>query len=310
MKRVIQCSILVFMLLLAAGCGLHEHKEKPKYQLYYINEKETTLVPAPYEPKQEDTKSMVTEVIALLQHPTEEEHHQGLLLQDITIKSQKIAKQRVTIDFSQSYQKMDNTREILVRAGFVKSLIQIPNITEVEFSLEGQPMIDSQGNTYPVMTAETFVENEGKNINTYLGTTLNLYFANQAGDKLVKEQVKVYYSSNVPLEKVIVEQLLKGPRESGHQRTLPAETKILSVAISEGICYVNLNKTFMDTASTAGLNEEIPIYSIVHSIMDACDVTRVQIAVNGETKLTFRENINLDHFFTRNYDLLEEESNE
>lgn len=310
MKRVFQCSILVFMLLLAAGCGLHEHKEKPKYQLYYINEKETTLVPAPYEPKQEDTKSMVTEVIALLQHPTDEEHHQGLLLQDITIKSQKIEKQRVTIDFSQSYQKMDNTREILVRAGFVKSLIQIPNITEVEFVLEGQPMIDSQGNTYPVMTAETFVENEGKNINTYLGTTLNLYFANQAGDKLVKEKVKVYYSSNVPLEKVIVEQLLKGPRESGHQRTLPAETKILSVAISEGICYVNLNKTFMDTASTAGLNEEIPVYSIVHSIMDACDVTRVQIAVNGETKLTFRENINLDHFFTRNYDLLEEESNE
>ena len=156
------------------------------------------------------------------------------------------------------------------------------------------------------MDGDTFVENEGKNINSYLFTTLDLYFTNETGDRLKKEQVKVYYSSNVPLEKVVVQQLIKGPRQDGTYPTLSPDTKILGVSISEGIGYVNLDKTFLDQTLT--VQESIPIYSIVNSLVDACHVTKVQISVNGETKKTFRESVDLDQFFSSDYSLVEEAS--
>ena len=69
---------------------------------------------------------------------------------------------------------------------------------------------------------------------------MTLYFTNESGDGLTAEQRNIYYSTNVPLERVVVEQLVKGPAQAGHYAVLPPELKILSVTVSEGICYVIL----------------------------------------------------------------------
>ena len=65
------------------------------------------------------------------------------------------------------------------------------------------------------MTQETFVENSGKQINDYKYISMDLYFSDETGEKLKSENRALYYSSNVPLERVVVEQLIKGPQESG-----------------------------------------------------------------------------------------------
>lgn len=67
------------------------------------------------------------------------------------------------------------------------------------------------------MYAESFVENPGEQINTIQNTNLTLYFSNQAGDGLVKETRRVHYSSNISLEKLIMEQLLEGPESKEWQ---------------------------------------------------------------------------------------------
>ena len=53
------------------------------------------------------------------------------------------------------------------------------------------------------------------------------------------------------------------------------------------------------------IQQEIPIYSIANSLIDAGNVTKVQISVNGETKLTFRESMRLDQLFEKNMELVE-----
>ena len=102
----------------------------------------------------------------------------------------------------------------------------------------------------------------------------------------------MYYSSNVPLEREVVERLLKGPNSEELKPTLSPNTKILGVSIVEGICYVNLDKSFL--SDTMDVQEELPIYSIVNSLTDACNVRGVQISVEGETKMIFRESMKLD----------------
>ena len=169
-------------------------------------------------------------------------------------------------------------------------------------------MTDADGQNIGKMDASTFVENEGENINSYVQNDLNLYFASKDGENLVKERVSVYYSSNVPIEREVVERLLKGPNSSELQPTLSPNTKILGVSIAEGICYVKLDKSFL--SDTMNVQEKLPIYSIVNSLTDACNLRGVQISVEGETKVTFRESMKLDEIYHADYSLIDSEEAE
>lgn len=75
--------------------------------------------------------------------------------------------------------------------------------------IDGDPLKDSKGREIGTMTADSFLENSGREIYQYQYATLTLYFANEAGDHLVKETRRVPYSTNIPLERVVVEQLMK-----------------------------------------------------------------------------------------------------
>ena len=99
---------------------------------------------------------------------------------------------------------------------------------------------------------------------------MTLYFTNESGDGLTAEQRNIYYSTNVPLERVVVEQLVKGPAQAGHYAVLPPELKILSVTVSEGICYVNFDETFVNPP--LDIEPEITIYAIANSLAETCHV--------------------------------------
>ena len=201
---------------------------------------------------------------------------------------------------------MSRPREVLVRAGLVRGFTQIPEVERVQITTEDGELKDSSGNVIGPMTRESFVENAGKEINNYQYTTLTLYFANETGDKLVSETRSVYYSTSMPLERVVVEQLVKGPSEEGHYAVLSPDTNILSVTTSDNIAYVNFDETFVN--GTISVAQEIPIYALVNSITTNCPVQRVQFSINGESDVTFRESMKLNQFYEKDLSYLEENS--
>lgn len=316
MKKRITAALLLLaagLMVLLAGCKEEEEqKSKTEYHIYYLSPTETTLEETDYEPSKRNTEAMVHEIVNMLQEKPKSEEYLSLFPKEVVIEDCVYEGQTVTLTFNQEYKKMKNTRELLARAGIVKALTQIPGVTYVEFYLGEDPMSDSAGTVIGKMDSASFVENEGENINSYVQSNLNLYFASEDGEKLVKENVSVYYSSNVPIEREVVERLLKGPGSSGLQPTLSPNTKILGVSIVEGICYVNLDKSFL--SDTMNVQEKLPIYSIVNSLTDACNVRGVQISVEGETKVTFRESMKLDEIYHADYEMVqdseEQEENE
>ena len=122
---------------------------------------------------------------------------------------------------------------------------------------------------------------------------------------LTAEQRNIYYSTNVPLERVVVEQLVKGPAQAGHYAVLPPELKILSVTVSEGICYVNFDETFVNPP--LDIEPEITIYAIANSLAETCHVSRVQFSVNGKSDVMFRDAMSLDRLYEENTRLILEE---
>ena len=203
MKKRITAALLLLaagLMVLLAGCKEEEEqKSKTEYHMYYLSPTETTLEETDYEPSKRNTEAMVHEIVNMLQEKPKSEEYLSLFPKEVVIEDCVYEGQTVTLTFNQEYKKMKNTRELLARAGIVKALTQIPGVTYVEFYLGEDPMSDSAGTVIGKMDSASFVENEGENINSYVQSNLNLYFASEDGEKLVKENVSVYYSSNVPI---------------------------------------------------------------------------------------------------------------
>ena len=140
-------------------------------------------------------------------------------------------------------------------------------------------------------------------MNSFEKTELTLYFSNAAGDGLVEEKREVMRNTNTSLEKLIVEQLIEGPREPDSYPTLPPDMKLLNVMVSESVCSINLDSAFLN--NSLEVREYIPIYSIVNSLSELPTVSRVQIRINGSQDAVFRDKIPLNTVVERNFEYME-----
>ncbi len=294
MKKIIIWCSAVFLLLAALGTAvfflLTKDEEKDGYRLYYLSQEEDQLVYRLHSAEESDPTALAAELYLQQQNLPEKnkENLKLLLPENVALQNFSVENDQILLDFSAEYTRMSREREILVRAGMVRLFTQIPGVRRILIQSSGEPIRNAEGLEIGAMTAGRFVESSGKDINSYLKTNMKLYFTDQEGKQLIPEERTVYYNSNAPLEKVVVEQLVKGPKEEGHAAVLPSEINILSVTIQEGICYVNLDNSFKNLLQTSNstLNPELAVYSIVNSLADTCRVNKIQISVNGKTNLT------------------------
>ncbi len=300
---------LIFLGVLLLGCmwmsGCDENEEKSEYQIYYVNYDKGAIESENFTPKSEKTEGMIEEISEKIGGGDE---GVGLLPTGVSLLNYEFSGDILQLNFNVAYRKMTTVDEILCRAAIVKNFLQIEAVSYVKILIEGEELLDSRGNTVGIMGSNSFLENSGKDITAYQYTELELYFANETGDKLVKERRKVYYTSNSPIEKVVVEQLIQGPKETGHFATLSPSAGILSVSQADGIAYVNLDQRFETEALS--IQQELPVYSIVNSLIAAGNVKRVQISVNGDSKITFMESMDLNQLYEKNMDLVEKDLEE
>lgn len=298
-KRKITALVMALVLGAVAFSGCGKKETESKYKIYYINEEQGEVLAESFVPSEETTQTMLEEMTEKLNKKNAEGH--TLLPENIEIQSCVDDDGMIRVDFNQEYHDLNPVDEVLLRASIVKDYVQIPNIYLVTITAEGTPIVDSQGQEIGAMSLDSFLENTGKEIMAYQYKELNLYFTNEEGNQLVPEARQVYYNGNTPIEKVIVEQLLRGPGESGHYATLPPDTRIVGVSVADGIAYVNLGKQFVDEALP--VDAQIPIYSIVNSLIDAGNVSQVQISINGDTSLLFKDKVDMNQLFQVNHEL-------
>lgn len=298
-KRKVTALVMALVLGSVAFSGCGKKETESKYKIYYVNEEQGEVLAESFVPSEETTQTMLEEMTEKLNKKNAEGH--TLLPENIEIQSCVDDDGMIRVDFNQEYHDLNPLDEVLLRASIVKDYVQIPNIYLVTITAEGTPIVDSQGQEIGAMSLDSFLENTGKEIMAYQYKELNLYFTNEEGNQLVPEARQVYYNGNTPIEKVIVEQLLRGPGESGHYATLPSDTRIVGVSVADGIAYVNLGKQFVDEALP--VDAQIPIYSIVNSLIDAGNVSQVQISINGDTSLLFKDKVDMNQLFQVNHEL-------
>lgn len=298
--------LLVLLAIVLGGCA--RQKEEPRepkgYQVYYINKEDTAVVKEAYAPAAENGQELLEEFILCLQEDSVDGELKSAIPDNVFLLNYTLENGQLSLSFAQPYLEMSKPYEILCRSAVVRTLCQIPEVEYVSFLVGDKPLLDSNETPIGPLNEESFVENAGNEINTYTMTTLQLYFANEKGDRLVGERVEVHYSSNMSVEKLVVEQLIKGPITEKAYPAIPPETKIVSVSTKDGICYVNLDKGFLGQGYD--VLEMVPVYSIVNSLTELPGISKVQILINGETNITYQESIRFETIFERNLDMIEE----
>ena len=293
---------LMFLSGSLAACG--RQTEQSAYHIEYLNKDKNRLVEEPYEPSATDTDGMIKEFLAKLSSDSDNVDYRKPIPNDVEITNYSLDGVLLTLHFDEDYSKMSAVDEVLCRAAVVRTMTQIDGVDCVAFYIGDAPLTDAKGNLVGTMNQDSFIENPGEQINAIQTTTLTLYFSNRDGDALVKETQTVHYSSNISIEKLVIEHLLEQPKNAKGKSAIPSGTKLLSVTTVDGVCYVNFDAGF--TNQDYEIQEPIVIYSIVNSLSELSTVSKVQISVNGSTKGVYRDSYKLDKIYDRNLDYLEE----
>lgn len=304
MRRVYAVRLLLAALLLTAltGCrkGVEPLKEGEKaYQIYYLNPSSTRLVPWEYHTAATDTAQLAEELMDRLLHAPADLDVQVAPTEKVVYQESRQEDMVLYLFFDNNYTAMKPYREILCRAALTRTLTQIPGIDYINIYSGDQPLLDASGMPVGMLSDADFVDSLS-DVNAYEKTELTLYFTDEGGEMLYPEKRQVVHNVNTSVEKVILEELTAGPETPGLKPTLDPGLKLLNISVNENVCYLNFDDSFLN--NPLEVKDYIPIYSIVNSLSEQSTVNRVQITVNGNQDVKFRDSIPLGAMFERNLD--------
>ena len=295
-KGIILLTLLAALLL--GGCTKKADEEN-EYTVYYVNTEGTRLTEDRYMPVAATFDELMAELLDKLKQPPSGEA--SALKSGVTIEGYERGIDVLRIDFSQSYYDLSNTDEVLLRAAIVKTFSQIPGVAKVMITVGSEQLRDAEGQPVPAMDASSFIDTKEGGINSYLYAKLSLYFPDASGKKLEQETRTLHYSSNMVLERVIIEQLIAGSEEKGRQAIFSDEVKIQNMYIKNGVCTVSFDAEANRTPTDSTVTPEAALYAVVNSICATCDdITGVQFEIEGDASVRFRDEVELDQEFSMN----------
>ncbi len=300
-KKYVLTGMLLMLLAVLTGCGTREPETGKKISVYYVNTAETKVEVHDQYLNTKTPQEQLEETMTFLSTPPEKLEYKAPFDMGFQVLDYEVEDGKLVINVDKAYSELSVTTEVLVRAAVVRTLTQLSNVKYVTITVEGSQLYDNAGELVGWMNAEQFINNDGNEINTYELVKVKLYFANADGDKLIAAYREKHYSTNTPLERFVVEELIAGPsgQIEGLYPVINPETKIINILTKDGICYVNLDSSFLTVVNN--VSTEVAVYSIVNSLVELDNINKVQILVNGEVPSTFSNSTferNLDYVTT------------
>lgn len=304
--------VLFFIVLPCSGCSYNEKEEYTGYYIFFPDANETRVGYEEYTPEANRRNDLIKEFLKRLQMEPEDISLRKALPDDVVVDEYMLDEAgQLTLYLSSGYGKLKGISEILRRAAIVKTLCQIEGVAGVQFYVAGQPLTDSNLNTFGYMTAESFIDNTGGETTYKQKATLNMYFSDNTGGNLIKVPVDITYDATIPLEQLAVEQLIRGPYSidgvdsSKVKATIPSKTELNKISVKENTCYVDFSQNFLKKRTE--ISAEATIYSVVDTLVELSNINKVQFSINGEQVLLYNDTIDFGATFERNLDIVIQE---
>ena len=308
-SKILILAVLLFFPGFLVSCQRNRDENYDGYYIFGLDANETKVVFEKYSPVAESVEELVLEFLDKMSNEPEDIYMKKAIPDDVDIDSYVLSEEGgLSLYFNSAYGNYTGVSEILRRAAVVKTLCQIPGVSDIQFYVSGQPLTTSKMDAIGLMRADDFIDNTGGEKSYKQNTTLNMYFANYKGTALVEVPVEITYDATIPLEQLAVEQLMKGPYsiEGVNKRsilpTIPEGTRLNKVTVRENTCYVDFSSEFLNKRKS--ITADVAIYSVVNTLVELSTVNKVQFSIDGEQVLEYSSSINFGEPFERNLDLV------
>lgn len=166
--------------------------------------------------------------------------------------------------------------ETLAIYSIVNSLTELPEISTVDFWIEGAPL-----ENLTFMQLHSSLERNERLINTS-GTAIadtTLYLPCSTG-QLVCVPYLLAPQQDIELSEAVFRALIQFSGENGIKNPIPSGTKLLSLRMEGSACIIDLTGEFL-SGSTTAQQELLAVRSIVATMCSVSSITSVEILVEG-----------------------------
>lgn len=300
-KRWICLLLFVGMMFTVSGCR-GENKpgtagqppETRKVQIYYYDTTEAKLVPEEHEVNAEGISEFRGILDEMIKGPVSQELKR-VLPEDLEVRAVEFGNDILVLNFGNAFDEND----IMARYALYQTFFGLQEVQTISLLKNDAPIQNAEGETVPEMNRYNFVTSAPPIPTDQAVVTLYFGSSSQNGETLKAESRLVAVKNDETLEKSVLEELIKGPRNTSLYATVPAETKIISVETKEGTCFVNLSQEFVNKHTGGSTGELMTVYSIVDSLTELDGVRKVQFLIEGQKLEVFKGHLIFNEPFER-----------
>jgi len=318
LKLWVLSGVLIVLMITSSGCHLVTKSDSDNnttvieeiatvdtgYKVYYLSENKFSINGIEHKFVSETPSGLIAECLNLLDTQPDSSDYLQTIPAGVEVADYEYDEnmKQANIYFSSEYTQIEKSEEILVRAAIVKTLTQFDGeIDYVQFFVDNQALLEKNGSVM-MMKKSDFVESTRADLKNLKERKLTLYFAGSDGTALVKEVVCVHYLNTATAEQVIAESLIAGPLTKTLNQTISSDTKLNSVSISEGTCYIDFNQKFLEKINKQSF--EINVYSVVNSLCQLSGVEKVMITIDGSAVTKIYDGVDIQSPLNANEDMV------
>lgn len=293
MKKITAFVISIILVCGLAGCGRRGKDDNQK--AYRIGESEVNI----YSPKANDI--VCEDEQYQLRQPdsmtASVEEIMDIFVGNITSKLKYHTymfdeDNNLSLEFVIENGELDKEYELLFKASLCKTLFQIAAIGNIQINITCQDTGVVDSTSYDRESFYFFGYDPELDLDT---RNVKIYHTDESGERLVTEWMVCNPKAYETVEQCMLEQMEEN-------NMLPSGTKVESISINSGICYVKLTKTFANKLGNA--SSEVVVYSIVNSIVSLGEVEQVVINVEGNSSNIYRGSVDISKPLGFNEDLV------
>ena len=275
-------SLLLLTIFLLSGCSWLSSRSGSsdvEASIYYIEENGTALLEMNVSLPDGSEEEKVEYLVNNLLNPPQ---NFSSLCDGAKLLSVKIKDEIAVVNFSKEFSSIKDPIYTLSPAALAKTLCSLEFISGVNILVEGSPALGIDGTPIGLIMKSDVM---GDGLPAGLSSkSIKLYFSDEAGEGLNIERREVLVPASTTVEKVVVEELIKGPKNAENLAIVPPDVRVLSAETKNGVCFVNLSKEFKSSFTGGSTGEILTIYSIVNSLTELETIKSVQFLIEGEKK--------------------------
>ncbi len=268
MKKIL---LFFISLLLLTSCSSPQEENSLSCELFYMGRDLPTLLePKDAKLRSETLDDAVSEIIELLKFP-EEKKAVSALPRTISLRSVEISGADIYIDLSIQYMQLPLSTRAIANACITNSLCSMDGVERVFISCEGMPPTP--------YTMSDFVTDKPHVY--YNSQTINLYFADESFEGLVRNTITSSTSQNKPIELIAISALISGPETDTARKAIPDGTLLNDIYIKDGVCTIDFSPEFVLNAEHNKTSEAVTLFSIVNTMTELPLVNSVKFLIDG-----------------------------